>query len=145
MPCRMVFAWVHKLQGVSDLLSAARGSPERILPSLPGIMRAVRLAISCKNPGVIIFACSALRQLATGNKEVRSYVQQPMTTVDGSYKIYRSAWRCCLRWQPFTCTLLKGSQRTLLRRVHNKYILNVSDNSFLRIGRSWNVPFFFCN
>ncbi|CAM9228639.1 unnamed protein product [Pylaiella littoralis] len=57
-------------QGVSDLLSAARGSPERILPSLPNIMRAIRLAISCKNPGVIIFACSALRQLATGNKEV---------------------------------------------------------------------------
>lgn len=64
--------WVHKHQGVSDLLSAARGFPERILPSLPGIMRAIRLAISCKNPGVIIFACSALRQLATGNKEVRS-------------------------------------------------------------------------
>ncbi|CAM9137979.1 unnamed protein product [Ectocarpus sp. 12 AP-2014] len=57
-------------QGVSDLLSAARGYPQRILPSLPNIMRALRVAISCKNPGVILFACSALRQLATGNKEV---------------------------------------------------------------------------
>lgn len=72
----MVFASLGQqtLQGVSDLLSAARGSPERILPSLPEIMRAIRLAISCKNPGVIIFACSALRQLATGNIEVRSRI-----------------------------------------------------------------------
>ena len=60
------------IQGVSDLLSGAIGSPERILPSLPAIMRAIRVAISCKNPGVILFACSALRQLATGNKEVRT-------------------------------------------------------------------------
>ncbi|CAM9911551.1 unnamed protein product, partial [Laminaria digitata] len=57
-------------QGVTDLLSGAIGSPERVLPSLPAIMRAIRVAISCKNPGVILFACSALRQLATGNKEV---------------------------------------------------------------------------
>ena len=61
-----------RFQGVTDLLSGAIGSPERVLPSLPAIMRAIRVAISCKNPGVILFACSALRQLATGNKEVET-------------------------------------------------------------------------
>ena len=76
LSCRFLWyfsvSWINKRQkGVSDLLSAARGSPERVLPSLPDIMRAIRIAILCKNPGVILFACNALRQLATGNKEVR--------------------------------------------------------------------------
>lgn len=56
-----------------DLLSAARGSPQRILPSLPAIVRAIRVAISCKNPELLVFVCTALRELATGNKEVWKY------------------------------------------------------------------------
>lgn len=57
-------------KGVCDLLDAARGSPHRVLPSLPVIMRSVRVAISCKNPEALVFVCTALRTLASGNKEV---------------------------------------------------------------------------
>ncbi|CAM9495409.1 unnamed protein product, partial [Sphacelaria rigidula] len=64
-PCKVLAR-----QGVCDLLYAARGSPQRILPSLSAIIRAIRVAISCKNTELLIFTCTALRALASGNKEV---------------------------------------------------------------------------
>ncbi|CAN0447238.1 unnamed protein product, partial [Ascophyllum nodosum] len=61
---------LYESSGVCDLLSAARGSPERILPSLPVIVKAIRLAILCNNPELVIFTCGAIQELARGNEKI---------------------------------------------------------------------------
>ncbi|CAM9099660.1 unnamed protein product, partial [Discosporangium mesarthrocarpum] len=64
-PCKTIAR-----QGVCDLLDAACGDPERILSSLPSIVRAVRLAVTSKKNDILIFTCKALRLLVSGNREV---------------------------------------------------------------------------
>ena len=51
-------------QGCHELLEEARGTPERVLPSLPKLMPMLRTALVTKHPEVVLAGLQFLRELA---------------------------------------------------------------------------------
>lgn len=57
-------------QGIEDMLYAAKGHPERIIPVIPGLVRPLRNALSTFDPEILLAVLKVLQQLILCNEGI---------------------------------------------------------------------------
>lgn len=57
-------------QGIEDMLYASQGDPQRVLPTIPKLVKPLRNALSLFNKDVLLRVLKALRQLIQSNPEI---------------------------------------------------------------------------